>query len=317
MARSQKLWRGLVLVSAAVLAHRVVTGRVAGCSSPDGPDTSRDRLAVASWNLHNFPSDDAPDAHDRDRMRARIDAIAPHVLAVQEVRDPAALAELLPDRRVLVSDHGGARGQSLGIAIDDRVELVGDLVEHRALEMGGRVRPAVSAYLRVPAEALDLHVVVVHLKAMPAGHAMRRLQWTLLADVIARLPSVGPGAGDHDVLLMGDFNATGPEDGGDAASERAELAAVLGAVGLHALDIAGGCSAYWDGERRDAWLEPTLLDLAFVGGPAFADAEHVVATPLGACAKERCAPLRSTPAYPAAEIIGMSDHCPVLVELTP
>jgi endonuclease/exonuclease/phosphatase family metal-dependent hydrolase len=303
-----------VLVGAIVVGHRLVRCSVAGCGSPDGPDTSDDRLAVASWNLHNFPDTEPPN-HDRRRMRARIGAVAPHVLAVQEVRDPAALAELLPDRRVLLSEHGGAHGQRLGIAVDERVEVVGELVEHRALELGGRVRPAVSAYLRVPDPAnVDLHVVVVHLKAMPRGHAQRRLQWAMLAEVIARLPLVGAGAGDHDILVIGDFNTTGPE-GGDAADERAELAAVLGAVGLRALDIAGGCSAYWDGERRDAWLEPTLLDLAFVGGPAFADRERVVAVPLGACAKESCAPLRSTPAYPAAEVVGMSDHCPVLVRL--
>jgi len=311
MARSRKLWRGLVLVGAVVVGHRLWLTQAPGCGAQGGPDTRDDRLAVVSWNLHNFAEDGE---HDLPRMRARIEASAPHVLAVQEVRDPAALAALLPDRRVLVSAHGGSHGQALGLAIDDRVDIVGGLVEHRALELGGRVRPAVSAYLRVPQAQLDLHVVVVHLKAMPEGHALRRLQWAMLAEVIARLPLVGAGAGDDDVLVIGDFNTTGPE-GGDAADERAELAAVLGAVGLRALDLAGGCSAYWDGERRDAWLEPSLLDLAFVGGPAFADAEQVVATPLGACAKEGCAPLRSTQAYPAAEIVGMSDHCPVLVEI--
>jgi endonuclease/exonuclease/phosphatase family metal-dependent hydrolase len=318
--RSRKLWRGLVLVIAVVAGHRAwrATG---GCSSPDGPDTSADALAVVSWNLHNFPDDDGLDAHDRDRMRARIDAVDPHVLAVQEVRDPAALAELLPDRRVLLSAHGGARGQALGLAVDDRVEVVGELVEHHALEIGGRVRPAVSAYLRVPAASgaerrgVDLHVVVVHLKAMPEGQELRRVQWALLADVIARLPLAGPGAGDDDVLVLGDFNATGAD--GDAQRERDDLARVLAEVGLRPLAIAGGCSAYWDGERRDAWLEPTLLDLAFVGGAIAEEGgrRELVATPLGACARHRCAPLRSTEAYPDAEIVGMSDHCPVLVEL--
>ncbi len=313
--RSRKLWRGLVLVLAVVGIHRAwrATG---GCNSPDGPDTRADRLAVVTWNLHNFPDDEGLDAHDRARVRERIDAIDPHVLAVQEVRDPVAFAELVPDRRVLLSRHGGARGQALGLAVDDRVEVVGDLVEHHALEIGGRVRPAASAYLRVPTATLDFHVVVVHLKAMPEGHALRRLQWALLADVIARLPLSGPGAGDEDVILLGDFNATGDGDG-DAARERDELALVLGAVGLRPLAIEGDCSAYWDGKRRDAWLEPTLLDLAFVGGALARDEPHaLVATPLGACARHRCAPLRSTDAYPDAEIVGMSDHCPVLVRLT-
>lgn len=315
MTRSRKLLRGLVLVVAVVAAHRAwrATG---GCHSPDGPDTSADRLALVTWNLHNFPDDDGPDAHDRARLRARIEAIDPHVLALQEIHDPAALAELVPDRRVLLSEHGGARGQALGLAVDDRVEVIGELVEHHALEIGGRVRPAVSAYLRVPGRGeIDLHVVVVHLKAMPEGHDLRRLQWALLADVIARLPLAGPGLGDDDVIVVGDFNATGGEQG-DASRERDDLAAVLAAVGLRPLAIEGGCSAYWDGERRDAWQEPTLLDLAFVGG-AFAQDLELVATPLGACARHRCAPLRSTEAYPDAEIVGMSDHCPVLVELKP
>lgn len=306
-----KLLRTIALVIVALVVHRL--WRVGpGCAAlglggaPDGPDTANDELAVLSWNLHNFPGD-----HDRDRIRARIDAVAPHVLAVQEVRDATALAELLPEHRVLLSEHGGARGQALGVAIDRRVELVGDLVEHRAVAMGGRVRPAVSVYLRIG--ALDLHVVVVHLKAMPEGHALRRMQWATLADVIARLPLSGPGAGDRDVLLVGDFNATGPE-GGDPADELAALTTVLGELGLRPLAIDGGCSAYWDGLRRDAWLEPSLLDLAFVGG-LDDDAAAWVATPLGACARAACTPVRSTQAYPDPQIVGMSDHCGVLVEL--
>jgi endonuclease/exonuclease/phosphatase family metal-dependent hydrolase len=303
--RLHRLLGPFVLVVAVLLAHRL--WRALSEPAPDGPDTSRDRLAVVSWNLHNFPGE-----HDRARMRARIDAVAPHVLAVQEIRDPAALSQLVPGRTVALSERGGSGGQSLGLVLDDRVELRGGLVEHRALEIGGRVRPAVSAYLRTADAALDLHVVVVHLKAMPDGHATRRLQWAALADVVARLPWSGPGTGDHDILLLGDFNATGPE-GGDAADERADLAVVLGAVGLRPIAIEGECSAYWDGTRHDAWLEPALLDLAFVGG-ALAG-EEIVATPLGACARAGCAPLRSTAAYPDAEIVGMSDHCPVLVRL--
>lgn len=295
------------LVATAVLAHQRITKGATGlfachCADPRDPAQT---LVVMSWNLENFPGD-----HDRSKLASRITEVAPHVLAVQEVLDADALAALLPDHATYLSAHGGSRGQTLGLAVDPTTTEVTPLVEYATLELGGRVRPAVSAYVRTG--SVDFHLVVVHLKARPAGLDLRRLQWAALADVVARLGLTGAGADDDDVIVIGDFNATGAGDLAPA-DERAALGAVLGAVGLRPLEPADGCSAYWDGTRRDAWLEPALLDLAFVGG---FDGATTTVRAIGACAKHRCAPLRSTEAHPDRDIVGTSDHCPLVLELS-
>lgn len=299
-------------VTALVLTHALTRPRVReayGCGPSDGPDTSDAELTLLSWNLRNFPEP----THDRELVRARLDDVAPHVLALQEIHDASALAELIPDRELVLSDKGGAHDQHLGFATDDRVQLLAPPIEHPALALGGRVRPAMSSYLRT-SSGLDFHLVVVHLKATPSGAPLRRLQWALLVDLVARLSVDGPGAGDPDILVVGDFNPTGDDTIGPD-EERAALGEALAHVGLVALPIEGGCSAYWDGARHDGWLEPTLLDLVFVGGFAGRGPEAWRATPLGACAAHGCSALRSTTAHPDPQIAGLSDHCGVLVQL--
>lgn len=285
----------LLLVAVGVVLHRVVTHPFACGDRPD----PRQTLVVMSWNLENFPGD-----HDVAKMAARIEAIDPHVIAVQEVLDPHALASLAPTRTATLSVKGGARDQKLGVLVDDDA-IVSDVVEHATLEHGGRVRPALSSY--VDLGAVDFHLVVVHLKATPDGLPIRRLQWAALADLLARI-SLHP---DRDVIVVGDFNATGLDDV-SASDEREALAAVLRPLDVHAVPIDGGCSAYWDGSRRDGWLEPALLDLAFVRGWGGAE---VRARTIGACAAHACAPLRSTEAHPDPDIAGTSDHCPLVLEI--
>jgi endonuclease/exonuclease/phosphatase family metal-dependent hydrolase len=288
-------WLRPALVAAGVLAHRLLTHPIACGARPDPAQT----LVVMSWNLENFPGD-----HDIDTMAAKIAAAQPHVIAVQEVLDPAALAELAPDRRAVLSTRGGARVQRLGLLVDEDT-VVEDVVEHATVEHGGRVRPALSSHVEIG--DVDFHLVVVHLKATPDGLPIRRMQWAALVDLLARI-TLHP---DRDVIVVGDFNTTGKGDV-SAADERDELAAVLAVLDVRPVTIDGGCSAYWDGQRRDAWLEPALLDLVFVRG---FDGAELRARTLGACRTHACAPLRSTAAHPDPDIAASSDHCPLLLEI--
>ena len=301
--RTKTRVRAIVLVATLVGAHaiaRPIVRGAFGCGPVDGPDGSDAELVVLSWNLRNFPGDE----QDRDAIATRIDAAAPHVLALQEIHDGDALAELLPAHTIHLSHGGGARGQHVGVALDERTRLLDAPIEHDTLALGGRVRPALSTH--VATGTLDFHLVVVHLKAAPEGAATRRIQWALLADAIARLRATSD---DPDLVVVGDFNTTG-HDTQSADDARRALADVLARVGLRAVEIAGGCSAYWDGARHDGWLEPALLDLAFVAG--FAEHDWS-ATPLGACAAHGCSALRSTEAHPDPQITAMSDHCGVLL----
>jgi hypothetical protein len=99
------------------------------------------------------------------------------------------------------------------------------------------------------------------------------------------------------------------------AIEQAELAEVLAVAGLRRLQNTSGCTAYYDGQRRDAWQEPSEIDLVWARDLA----ESIVATTevhSGThCAEERCRDFRSTDAYPVRDYEFVSDHCPVVLDL--
>ncbi len=299
-------WFKIGLVASLVLAHHFGHGPIARAlqGSSEGPDPSDAALVLLDWNLHNFPNPE----QDQAAMESMMTSLNPDVIALQEIADRDALAALLPEHTILASDLAGSHGQHVGVAFPPTTEALAPLLEHDAVTLGRRVRPAVSTYLRTR-HGLDFHVVVVHLKATPAGATLRRLQWAALAVVIARARSTGPGAGDEDIVVIGDFNTTGAPDTTTAA-ELADLDATMAMLGLRRVADPAGCSAYWDGSRRDAWLEPTLLDLAYVGG---FPGHRMHAGAIGACARRQCRPLRSTATHPDPDIATSSDHCPLLV----
>lgn len=259
-------------------------------------------LRVATWNLRNFPRD-----HDRAWMRAQLRKARPDVLALQEILDPTGLDDLLPGYEVHLSQHGGRNQQRLGIAFrPGRVRLREGLREHPALSLDGRVRPAVSARLEPRDGGPPFSIVVVHLKATPAGFTERIQQWEALRQLVAGLP-------DPRVLVLGDFNATGPP-AGSPLLELGVLEARLHGVGLRRLPTLGGCTAYWGGVRFDAWVEPSELDLVFASEAWLGDAD-VAAVPLTHCAAHACRAFRTTDAEPEQSYARASDHCPVVADL--
>jgi endonuclease/exonuclease/phosphatase family metal-dependent hydrolase len=267
-----------------------------------GPHCGRDdaTIEVLDWNLENFPGD-----HDVDGMRDVVSDADPVVFAAQEINDPDALARLWPDASWSISEGGGVRGQRLGAGT--RTATIDRVVEHAAFTLGGRVRPAMS--MRVTTHGRSFDLVVVHLKAKADGAPLRRLQWLALVQLVMQLRAASDAG---DLVVMGDFNTAGRD--GVAVDERELLTHVLAGLGLRAVDTPPGCTAYWDGARRDAWLEPSTLDLVFVAG--FADAS-VSARALGACAAHRCAAIRSSADHPDPALHATSDHCPILLEITP
>lgn len=303
--RRRVRWIGPLLVALLVVVWSQFGERLRerlGVGSGTPSPAAAGALRVVTWNLHNFPGAD----QDLPRLQQRLSGLDADLLAVQEVHDPAALAHLLPGWDLHLSEHGGRGHQRLGIALDPHtLELLAPVREHTELALGGHVRPAVSAHLRVRGGA-DFHVVVVHLKAMADGLPLRRKQWPLLADLARDLLRTDP-----DLIILGDFNATGPA-GGRPEDELAELAALLEPLGVHRVRTDVPCSAYWDGSRRDAWKEPSLLDLVWVAG---LDHANEVAHPLLHCARHRCEAFRSTSAHPEPDFADLSDHCPVALDL--
>jgi endonuclease/exonuclease/phosphatase family metal-dependent hydrolase len=278
-----------------------------------GPGPRADALRIVSWNLANFEGEAS--GHDLDRIREVLGELDPDVLALQEIRDLAALAELLPEFELIGSDQGGRGGQRLVIAWrPERVELLAS-AEHPQLSLDGRVRPGLSGYLRGRDGGPDFWLLVVHLKAMPAGFEQREQQWrSLLA--IAEATSLGPtgGQGDRDLVIVGDFNSTGPV-GSNPADEHRRLDQALAPAGLRRLVSATGCTAYYDGRRRDAWQQPSEIDLVWVRELHESLAVDAVVHSGTHCAASACREFRSTEAYPVRDYRHVSDHCPVVVDL--
>jgi endonuclease/exonuclease/phosphatase family metal-dependent hydrolase len=288
---------------------------LAGISGTGPPDRDG-AVRVISWNLANFEG--SASGHDLERMREVIEDLDPDVIAVQEIKDPEALAALLPGWELRLSSKGGRGRQKVGLAWrPDRVALL-DSAEHPELSIGGRVRPAISAYLRASDGGPDFWLIVVHLKAMPDSVALRRdAQWPVLADIADGCLTRTAGAGDRDLIVVGDFNTTGPPGQGPLgpALEQGELAKVLGPASLRRLTSATGCTAYYDGQRRDAWKEPSEIDLMWVRGlEESLDASAEVHSGTH-CAASSCEDFRSTDAYPVRDYESVSDHCPVVLDL--
>lgn len=298
-----------MLVAALVLLYWLFGERLRGELGLPGDGAAPGKgagLRVATWNLHNFPDPQ----QDLSRLHDRLAGLDADLLAVQEVVDPTALQTLLPGWQLALSEQGGRGHQRLGIAFDPaRLELLEPAREHPQLGMRGHVRPGFSAYLRARGGGPDFHALVVHLKARPEGHPLRVQQWSLLAAIVGDLLRRDP-----DLILLGDFNPTGPE-GGSPQQEIAALEAVLGPVGLRRVAPSEPCSAYWDGARRDAWQEPSLLDLVWVAGLHPDVDASARARPLHHCARHHCQAFRSTQSHPEPDYVDLSDHCPVLLDL--
>lgn len=304
-------WWAPALVACLVLVYALVGERLRGGLGLPGSGAAPTKgagLRVATWNLRNFPEP----TQDLARLGERLKDLGADLLAVQEIHDPVALQALLPGWVVHLSEQGGRGHQRLGVAFDPAVlELVEPVREHLELAMGGRVRPGLSAYLRARDGGPDFHVLVIHLKAKPDGQPLRMKQWSLLAAIAGDLLRRDP-----DLIVLGDFNATGAVKG-SADQELAALGAVLEPLGLRRLAPDSPCSAYWEGSRRDAWHEPSLLDLVWVAALEEGVGPASRVRPLHHCARHQCRPFRSTPAHPEPDYANLSDHCPVMLDLAP
>ncbi len=300
---TRRRWRVLGLV-ALVAAHAWLRGPIAAALSPAAlPSASSEHLRIATWNLRRLG---AADAHtDLERLHAELRRLDADLIALQEIVDAAPLARPFEGWSLRLSEAGGHGEQHLGFAWrPDRLRARGPLLVDAVSSMGGRYRPVVAQRFDSPAG--PLLAVTVHLKARPEGREIRRQQVARLRTWIqSRLRA------DETLILLGDFNLTGGAEARDAGAERREMIAQLAALNVKPVPNPLGCSAYWDGPQRDAWREPSELDLMWVPRALARSRVH----PGAHCSRHSCQSFRSTPAYPDLDYRGISDHCPVVFDL--
>lgn len=311
--KSLHRWSGLFIVVAAVLVYALFAPYIRSFLGLEGEPRippKGESLRLATWNLHNFPSPE----QDQERLQKTLERLDADIIAVQEIVDKNALTQLFPTWELYLSQRGGRGRQKLGVLINpETIEVLGTPQEHLEISFSGDLRPAYSLYVRGRQIPVDFHIVVVHLKARSNGFEIRQTQWNELAAILAALPQQeGPGQNDQDMVVLGDFNATGPSQG-SAADELEQMQLILARQGLSHVENKEGCSVYWDGQRRDAWKEPSLLDMIWVAG--FVHESLSPAYAFGHCARYRCQAFRSTEAYPELDYEAVSDHCPVVVDL--
>lgn len=267
------------LIAIAVL---VVAVRCCGGGDDDEPVP----LQIVTFNIENFPKSTKQIAGAFEEIK-QLDA---PIVAVQEITNTevflsAAQRRLGPAWRAELVETGSVLDHRIGVLFDTgRVTHVKTRV-HDETRLGGQYKPVLDA--EFVHRGRHVRVLVIHFKAGGENHPVRRRQYAALKKVIARVKQDG-----MPIVLLGDFNATGDADREDLAR-----------VDLRWLTQPLECSAFWS---RDDGCPRSRLD-------------HVLSTQValevraaGGCAEAGCGWEDRCPLY--AEDV--SDHCPVLVEIT-
>jgi exonuclease III len=246
-------------------------------------------LRVGTFNIENYPQSQR---QVEGAFRA-IDALDVAALGVQEITEPEAFARAARER---LGDEwrfafpAESPPQRVGVLYDGAdLELVATQTHRETLVYDGG-KPMFEARLRGRDDGAVLRLFVVHLKAAGDGGDVRRRQLRAIRPVIAAAAS----SGDR-VVLLGDFNATGPGD-------RDEIAALAAAAGMTWASRELACTSYWD---RDDGCLGSALDHVLASEAARSIAAR------GPCETDGCDRRDRCPAFHDE----VSDHCPVTLDL--
>lgn len=244
-------------------------------------------VRVATFNIENFPRDE----HQVRGAFAAIRELDAPVVAVQEITDPAlferAAREELGDAWRFVHD-GSDHVQHVGVLYDSARFELAYARTHDEIRLGARGKPALEVRLRGGARALRLFVV--HLKAGGGFAHVRREQLRQLAAIVEDAVESW-----DEVVVLGDFNATGDED-------RRNLARFADVTGLTWSSEPLACTSYWN--RTDGCRGVALDHLFTREAPDDVRAR-------GPCEEIGCAPSDRCPTFHRE----VSDHCPVTADL--
>lgn len=281
-------------------------------------------LRIASWNLRWFPygAKNQPrkaGSTDVAWMACVMASLRADVIAVQEVmtNQPGRAALIRLMDRLDALTHGqwrsyldecpGKRRQHVGFLYDsarvqvDQLREVPEINPHGSACAGG-LRPGAAARLSWSGKEWEL--LTVHLdsgdEARDYGHRLQSVR-ALMEHLPAR---------EHpSVLALGDFNTMGCERCAPPVPVADELHAVnqaLRTAGYRQVstttDAASLCSHHYEGSAQ-------LLDRAITTLPA----ARVHMEPAGWCAELACQRPRTT----SLALARLSDHCPIVVTVTP
>ncbi len=293
-----------------------------------------EKLRLATWNIRWFPDGkksgkgkNTPNSLDIAWLTCTLAWLNVDVIAVQEIMNkPAANkqlkviakglnAELGGDWQVSTQSCGYKNAQRIGFLWDaNRVMLseTGSLWHFNARATssdnpceGGRRRPGHYARVQVSGGGVDFHLISVHLKSGASEYDQdsRRTALSRIPDAVAQLFQ-----NDSDIIILGDFNTMGHGGAGSAKSEIVELQNTLGAQTppWRHVQVEPACTEYYQG--KGGWLDHVMATSAMT------EIADRTARVTGYCAVAGCSRLprnRMPRAYHE-----LSDHCPIVVNLT-
>jgi endonuclease/exonuclease/phosphatase family metal-dependent hydrolase len=268
------------------LALALVLGFSATRACP-GPDT---HVRVATFNIRMFP--EGP--RQVEGAFAMIEALDVPIIAVQEITDleaftSAAERRLGPNWRTEFGPGRDTKGELRpGVLYDAKRYQIDGARLHPQTRVDGSGRAMLEVRLFPRVGGSTLRVFVVHLKAGGGkeNHEMRRAQLKAITPVLRRA-----AASSDEVVILGDFNATGEAD-------REALRTFARETNLHWASEPLACTAYW---KPDGKCTSSALDHVLTSRPASET------TARGPCESVGCDPGDSCPIF----FDEVSDHCPV------
>jgi endonuclease/exonuclease/phosphatase family metal-dependent hydrolase len=279
------LWlRRRMMVPALGLALVLGIATTHACPGPSA------HVRVATFNIRSFPE------HPRqiEGAFAIIAELGVPIIAVQEIMDPqvftdAALRMLGSNWRTEFGPWGdGGAHRRPGVLYDaNRYEL--DHVRlHPRARVDGSGRSMLEVRLIPHDDGPTLRMFVVHLKAggTDRDHEIRREQLQAITPILRRAAK-----GDDEVVILGDFNATGEAD-------RDALRTFARTTELHWASETLACTSYWTPNGK---CTGSALDHVFTSRPA----SETLAR--GPCESVGCEPGDRCPIF----YDEVSDHCPV------
>ncbi|HSI03254.1 MAG TPA: endonuclease/exonuclease/phosphatase family protein [Myxococcota bacterium] len=288
-------------------------------------------VRVVTWNVRWFP-DGGPGKTAGTNLEWLACALAwldADVFMLQEIkRSPSAAAamESVVDQlarhtrakwQVAVDDCPHPESQHLAmlyrsdrVAVTDiatRGEIDPTVVKKAQASCPGRLRPALTGYVRSLRGGLDFHLATVHLDSGKEERDQnnRREAWRRIETLTH---SMQTARADDDVIVLGDFNTMGCRGCG-IPTAAAELAAMIDALrGLsfpyRIASLQLGCSEYYNEHG-------TLLDHVLIAA-TMQEADDAPVRVSGICSALACKKLDAAHVAVMAEL---SDHCPVVVDV--
>lgn len=283
-------------------------------------------LRIATFNIRNFPVEPPQEGQTAPPLSYSLESDQDHVLevlaqlrfdllAVQEIRDPAAFDALLVRLSSATgrawearwSENTNGNEQHIGLVFDAERLALEDLREHPEVDVSGTLRPGLSARVTSLEGGADFRAMVVHL-ASGDSHKRRDLRVTQVSAIASVISGLAAETGEADAIVLGDMNTAGGDE------ELPTLDATMATADLERAVGPMACTAYWVKKSTNPLVRPSLLDQVYLASFEERDLEVPVLAG-GHCAERACERFESRDEATGGTFWDVSDHCPVYFEI--